>query len=388
MKHATLLFALVATFMVSALFAPPVAQAVGTDIQTATMGLFAGILGLSIAGAMFGTSRTGQLATGFEIADLLSQYQNYYVDRGQNQTDVLRSFLRTRTMPSFAQKRYTKNDVAQLSNAFMSSVLQPFHKTTSGKGTATFIPNEIRLRKIKIDLPLTPDDIEESYLGFMASLSEGDRSKWPIVRYVWEVLVAEKAQEDYEEADWAGEYLAAPGGGTPGSHLDIYDGIKKLVTDGLANGDNPMHELTLSDDPTSTTEVFAAVESVAKQLPQHWAKRKVDLIMPEEMQLNYLRDKRNTHGQVVTYTNESETVTIDFRKNWRLVSFGGMDMAGDNYIIATPTANLLHYQKTDSWRMDMQRRDREALILADWFEGLGFGVNDLVYAYVNEASAS
>ncbi len=320
------------------------------------------------------------------LSTILSQYGSYYLDAGQNQNDILRSFLRTRTLPTFAQRRYTRNDVAQLSTAELTSVLQPFHKTTSHKGNATFKANEIRLRKVKIDQAITPDDIEESYLGFLAGMEAGQRANWPIVRYIWEVLVAEKAQADYEEADWDGDHTAAPGGGTAGSHLHIYDGIKKLVDDGIVAGS--MNDVSLTNNPAVSTETFAAVEEFIAQLPQHWAGRQVDILMSQEMQLNYLRDKRNVHGQVVTYTNEAQNVAIDFRPNWRIVPFGGMDVAGDNYIIATPRANLLHYLKTDGWRMEApQTSGRQVLLLADWFEGLGFGVNEMVYAYQGDASA-
>lgn len=327
------------------------------------------------------------------ITDILSQYGTKYMNNGQAQGDILRSFRRTRTLPSFASKRFTTNDSLQLSAATIGNVLQPFHKTFSHKGNTTVVANEVRLRKIKIDQTISPDDIEESWLGFMADLKEGERANWPIVRYIWEVLVAERAQEDYEAADWAGEYSAAPGGGTAGGHLDIYDGLRKVIVDGLADSANPMHLLTVSEDPADDDKVFDTIEEIAGQLPQHWRNRQVDIYVPEIMHLEYVRDRRNQHGNdwgrnLQIDSAGEQPVTIDGRSNWRLVPFGGMDIAEDTgWIFATPRANVVHATKTASWRMAMGEEKREVSLMADWFEGVGILVNDMVYAVNGSGSA-
>ena len=318
---------------------------------------------------------------------IVSQYGSYYLNSGQNQNDILRSFLRTRTLPTFAQKRYTDSDVLRLSTAEITNVLQPFHKTTSHKGNSTFEAKEIIMRKCKVDQLIDPDDIEQTWLGFLANLDSGSRAQWPIVRYIMEVLLAERAQADYEEVDWDGDQTAAPGGGTAGSHLHLYDGLKKLVDDGITAGS--MNDVSLVNNPALATDTFAAVEEFIAQLPQYWAGKPVDILMSQEMQLNYLRDKRNTHGQVLTYTGEAQNVAIDFRPNWRIVPFGGMDVAGDNYIIATPRPNIVHALKKDGWRMEAPQVDgRQVLMLADWFETIGIAVDSMVYAYQGDASAS
>ncbi len=386
MKFAKLFLATAASLLLSAITGSVLAASFGWDPGAAIAGTFIVTNALGVASAFAGGATFAGLGT-ITTTDIVTQYGAYYLDHGQNQNDIMRSILRTRTLPTFAQRRYTANDVWRLSTAEMTNVLQPFHKTTSHKGNVTFAPKKIELQKVKVDQLISPDDVEETWLGFLASLESGTRAKWPIVRYIWEVLLAEKAQADYEEADWDGDETAAPGGGTAGSHLHIYDGLKKLVDDGITAGD--INDVTLTNNPAVSTEVFAAVEEFIAGLPQHWAGRQVDILMPQTMQLSYLRDKRNTHGQVVTYTNEAQNVAIDFRPNWRIVPFGGMDVAGDNYIIATPRLNLIHALKTDGWRMEApQVTGRQVLMLADWFEGIGFADDRLVYAYQGDASAS
>lgn len=367
----------------------------------------AGAFGLDPAAAIGGVgvasivaSATGMLPQGvlsanvLTITDIISQYGSYYLDSGQNQADVLRSFRRTRTLPTFAQARTTKNTIAQLSVAQMTSVLQPFHKTFSSKGDATFIANKIELFHVKVDQRYTPDDILESWLAWAADPSNAERADWPIVRYIWEVLVAERAQQDHEHTDWAGEQAAAPGGGTAGPYLDSYDGLRTLIIAGLANATNPMHALDLNGlDPSDPDEVFDAIEYAtgsAAGIPQFWRGRPVDIYVPETMELAYFRNRRGTFNALESArANPGGPMTIDGRPNWRIVPFGGMDMAGDEAnLFITPRFNVLHYTQAQSYSMGVDKDTREAKLYADWREGLGFGVNDMVYAYIPESSGS
>lgn len=321
------------------------------------------------------------------VTDIISQYGQKYLNSGQSQADIYKTFKRTRTLPSFATARMTDNTVAQLSMAFMTNVLQPFQTTYSHKGNLTLIANEIRLREIKIDQLINPDSIEDTWAGFMADKNNAERQQWPIVRWIWEVLIAEQAQQDYEGADWAGSYLAASGG-TPGSHLDIYDGLKKQLIAGLANSGNPMHTLHMTEDPMDSTKVFDNIEYVVSQLPQFWVNRPVDIYVPQRMHLNYFRDRRNKHGNDYGRQNQLnddtmvQPIAVDGRPTWRLVPFGGMDMNSDyGWVFAAPRANVLHYTRSNSWRMGMDKVDRTAKVYADWWEGLGIAVNDLTYVF-------
>lgn len=325
------------------------------------------------------------------VTDLQTAYGQYYLNSGQSQADVLRSFKRGRTLPSFANARMTKNTIAQLAESFMTSVLQPFHKTFSHKGDAAFLPNMIQLYRVKIDQTLTPDDIVESWAGFMTDPTNVERKDWPIIRYIWEVLIAEQAAQDYEHADWAAIHAAAPGGGTPGSHLAIYNGLRKLIVTGLADGDRPMHDLgNLGGlDPSNSAQVFDALEYIAGQIPQFWAGKQIDFYVPQAMELAYFRDRRNTFTALESArANPGGPMTIDGRPNWRIIPFGGMDADGDdNSIFVSPRQNVLHYTQSQSYNMGMTVDTRTVKLYADWFEGLGFGLNDLVYAYIPEASS-
>ena len=134
------------------------------------------------------------------VSDIVSQYGARYENKGQNINDVFTAFKRERTIPTYATKRFTTNDVIQLAQADINNVLQPFHKTFSTKGDTTIVANEITLRKVKVDISIDPDDIEQTWLGFMADLNDGERANWPIVRFIWEKWLAERLAREAGQA--------------------------------------------------------------------------------------------------------------------------------------------------------------------------------------------
>ena len=317
---------------------------------------------------------------------IVQQYGQRYENKGQSINDVFTAFKRNRTLPTFATKRFTENDTLQLAQADISSVLQPFHKTFTAKGDTTIVANEITLRKMKVDISIDPDDIEQTWLGFMADLNDGERANWPIVRYIWEVWLAERLAQDHEECDWNGIYTAHPGSGTP-SHLTSYTGLKNLIIAGLASSTNPMNAVSVTGE-FSLSGAFEAMESFVDGLPQFWRNKAVDIYISQKAYKNYFRDRRNTHGANWGFDtpgmkrDNMDVMTVDGFPNWRLVPFGGMDMADDtNWVFATPRANIVHGQKTVGKRMSMDKDTRTVNLYADWFEAVGFLCNAMVYAY-------
>ena len=53
------------------------------------------------------------------VSDIVSQYGARYENKGQNINDVFTAFKRERTIPTYATKRFTTNDVIQLAGVKM-----------------------------------------------------------------------------------------------------------------------------------------------------------------------------------------------------------------------------------------------------------------------------
>jgi hypothetical protein len=311
--------------------------------------------------------------------DLVAAFGDYYLNEGQN-LDRLKSAIRQPSVtPSYAKPIISESDVYRSANVVLGEIVQSFQKAFTSKGDVTFLPNEIRLRNAKIDVPLYPDDVKASWLGFLGSLTVQERANWPIVRYVLENEIAPQIGHDMEtKAYWGGVYVA-PTPGVPGTAAGTLDGLKKLIDSGLTAG--TMNAVALSAAPVAANMFEIVEEFVDGVLADNTALTgvKMRLFMDPKFLRDYFRDKRNTHGADTNYNTNGINI-VDFTENVELV--GLPSMAGSGYLFATPLENFLHVRKVNGMQdPKVEESKREVSLMLDWYEGIGFAYNELVYAY-------
>lgn len=308
-------------------------------------------------------------------AAIVAQYGDYYLNSGQNM-DRLRSAIRQPSVtPSYAKPLIVDSEVFQMANTQLDEVVQQFQHKWTPKGTISWEPNEIRLRRMKMDIELYPDKVVSSWLGFLANINENERAAWPLVRYMLEnEVIPQKAHDMETKAYFKGVY-APPTDGVAGSASNSMDGIKKLVDDGLAAG--TMNAVSLSAVPDASNR-FDIVEEFADGLDEVLDDTMMAIMMSKTAVKQYLRDKRNTHGTDVNY--DADKITVDFKDNVQIV--GLPSMAGSNYMIATPLDNLLYLRRVNGMKpVRVEESKRQVFMMTDWYEALGFGYDQLVFAY-------
>ena len=311
--------------------------------------------------------------------EIVTKFGDYYLQEGQNM-DRLKAALRQKAVtPSVCVPMITESDMYRSANVSLGEVVQAFQKGFTPKGDLTFAPNEIRLRNIKADVTIDPDDVKAKWLGFLASLTEQDRTQWPIVRYLLEVHLAERIPHDMETQAYFKGVYAAPTVGTAGTASAALDGLKKLIDDGITAG--TINALTLAAAP-SASNIFDTVEKIADNvLTANPALEGVsmNICMAPSWIRSYFRDKRNTHGTDVNYSTTGIN-TVDFVPNFKLVGLPSME--GTNYMFVTPGDNMVHLRKSNGMSTpNVQLFDRQVKVLVDWYEGIGFLYNQLVFAY-------
>lgn len=313
---------------------------------------------------------------GVTVADIISAYGANYVDEGQNLSRLLTAMKQKSVTAGHAQSRVIKDTVYRLGNAQMTRIVQPFQKDFTPVGDLIATAKPIPLYQMKGDLSIFPDDIVATWLGFLEGINENDRSKWPLIRYIMEVHYAGQIKEDLELNEYFKGVYTAPTSGTPGAAGTGMNGIKKLVDDGIASGD--MNQILLSDTP-SRSNMFDIVEEFVDGVHEVVRSQPIKMYMSEQNKVNYFRDKRDTHGGDSNY-DDSKAMSVDGYSNIKIV--GLPSMAGSNYIFATPESNFFHIRRTTGMKKpDVQKEDRQVKVLGDWWEGLGFGIDALVFAY-------
>lgn len=310
---------------------------------------------------------------GIVKTDLVTDFGAYYINEGQNETRLLSALREKSVTTSYAKPIIHDGDVYRFSNVSLSEIVQGFQKAFTKKGDATFTPNEIRLRNLKIDLAMHPDEVKGSWLGFLAGLEPQERASWPLVRYLLENEIVPAIPHDLEtQAYFKGAYVA-PTAGTATTTAQTMDGLKTIITAGLA-GD--MTTITLTDAITASN-AFDRVEEFVDGLSELTDKGiKSRIYMDPKIVRWYHRDKRNTHGTDVNY--DPMKPVVDFT-NVEIV--GLPSMAGEKMIWATPVDNFLYIRKANGMQSPkIEESKREVFLMLDWWEGLGFGHDELVYA--------
>ena len=136
------------------------------------------------------------MAETISLAQLKAAFGTYV---GTNQKDILRLLTQPTYSETFMTTKQSQDLVYRASKAVISDLVQGFQEGWTPKGKAAFTPVEILQRRHKIDLSFYPDEIMDSWLGFMGDESI-DRKVWPITRYIIEQLIMPKVMDNRELA--------------------------------------------------------------------------------------------------------------------------------------------------------------------------------------------
>ena len=326
------------------------------------------------------------------VAQIIADYGAYYENAGQNKARLLNGLMQPSVTLQIPGIRHIKtNDtIYRLANPIFAKVLQGFQKQFTPNGNLDFHPNEIRQCHVKVDFEVEPHDIEATWLGFLAGDSSKNIEDWGICRYILEEYISKQVEDDKEtDAIYKGVY-SAPTPGTANTPSDTMDGLKVQLINGAADSQYPIHVVN-SLGTYDPDDAFDYIEAFCNEIsPLHKSRLNgLTIFCAEDIVTDYLRVKRNRGFYNISTDTELST-RIDFTK----INLRGIpSMNGTTDIFATVTPNILHLNKRDfnAASIDVQKVDRVVKFLIDWWEAVGFGCNDLVWATeetVTESAAS
>ena len=305
---------------------------------------------------------------------IVEEYGKYYEKAGQNRSRLVRALMQPAvTLEKNAVRIPTEETVYKAANILTGSVVQPYSDEFTPMGSMEIIPNSVTLRQLKTDILIVPNKIEESWLGFLAA-NNCSIKEWPIIRYIMEEYVKKQIEEDRElRMVYNGVY--DPGAAKPAPENGI-DGIHKLLVDGTKNP-YPINVITGIGKLQKET-VFDQVEAFNAAIPSRYFNEKVTLFMAPEFALEYLKNKREK-GYYQIKGDDEIGYRIDFTNH---TIFASPAMAGTNHLWASLQKNILwltkRYQPISN--MQMQVENRTVKLLLDWWEGIGFACNQMVWA--------
>lgn len=316
-----------------------------------------------------------KLGMAIAVGDVISEYGAYYENAGQNKSKILKQLLIPYKTTLQLTPYKTDNTLFKLSKASIDSIVQPFQKAFTAKGTLTFKPVPIQLYNVKVDHEEYPDDLKASWLGFLES-SDLPRTQWPLIRYAIEEFLLPKIKEDMELYEIYKGVYASPTPGAAGAVGTSMNGFQKLLQDGVDDG-------TINSVPLETitsSNAFDEIETFIDGIGAAYQDVPMAILCDPAVYKFYMRDKR-TQGFYQKFSDKDIDSGVDFSPQFLQPV---RSMSGTGELFCTPKSNLVYVTKNDinANRFEVQGVDRQVKFLTDWWEGVGFGINEIVWTNI------
>lgn len=311
------------------------------------------------------------------IQEIVDAYGSYYLKGQNNMNRLVKKMMQgseTLNLPGIRHITSTET-VYQSANVESTEVIQGYQHDFTPKGDTKFHPNTIYLRPMKVDKQIKPDVVWDNWLGFLSADNQHPKD-WPIVRYIMEQIVAGQVENDRElKLVYTGQYQE-PTEGTAGDAVNTMDGFKKVMTDAAAQGHvYPIHRVA-EIGALNHSDIFDQVEKFEDAIKGMLKKQKMYICMAPEMATAYFRKLR----ALGFYDVSSASGLSDYVDKTNHLVQGLPCMTGSTDIWATTPGNILHLTKRSRSNYKVQEMHRDVDVMCDWWEGLGFTDNDLVYA--------
>lgn len=314
------------------------------------------------------------MPTVITATDVVSEFGSFYLNHGQDESnlhDTLRESLEAE-LGDFTIIE-TEDTILRQANTQYSEALQAFQKAFTPKGGVEFTPKEIKLFNVKIDQLFTPDDLKNSWLQFLLS-NNLDRTTWPFTRWFIEKYVIAQIPHDIVKNLYAAVY-GAPTPGTPGNASAAFNGLKKIINDGIDAGTIvPI----ITGAPNTTPATWCGqVETFVKGIPELYWGTPMGIQMSRALAIRYKEGRRIKYNS--NYAQVSDAMAVqDFEQ---IMVNGRGSLSGVTKIWATPKQNAIMAFKGGSNRglVEVEKVDRQVKVYTDFWLGLGFINDELVF---------
>lgn len=327
-------------------------------------------------------------ASTIDVNNLKEEFGTY-LSQNQNNLEEVKALF-----SGFTSAKYFTSGMAitewRATQPLITSISQQFKPVWTPSGKTTFEPLVIRNYRHKINFPVVPSDVLESYMLHM--YDEGlSVDQMPITKYIWGQLVYPQLMQDIElRMIFKGKYVDAgvvTEGQAGSAPEDSMDGLETQLVDNLTNG-NPK-QFNYFDgagfDYTTATdqEILTFMKDFTGWLAPLFRAQNMAIACSYEFWRRYKIAYKNVWGAGSGTTDPNfGGDRIDF-SNQVLVPMDGM--YGSPILFVTPGMNLKkirHKNDVPNVINDVQRHNYEAKLFGEYWLGAGFAYGQGVFAYV------
>jgi len=368
MKHLIFFNRVAPMLVISFILGAMLAIGIGIPEQA----LYAGVAATALNFVPKGLNLRGQLNI-ITATDVVTEWGALYRKQDQSTKDIINKLMQRSVTEGYFPVRLTTNTIMEKVSAEFARVLQRFQKAYTPIGGVTFKPLKIPLYKLKIDLAEYPDELEETWLGFLSG--EGlDRKAWPFMKwFLMNALI--QAEKDLELSEI---YFGVPGSITNGTATDAgtsLKGIKKQINE--LNTASKLDKKVLGAVPTDAVEFVEYVEEMWG-MTDRLLRNEVDFIFVNEDNHDLFRDgMREKYNTQYAQVDESKITKL---RNDNVKLVGLPSMHGSNKIWFTPSWNRQAGFKrtTNAGGFQVENVDRLVKAYTDYSKGFGFWIGEYV----------
>jgi hypothetical protein len=326
----------------------------------------------------------------FNIDAIIAEFGARYTPEGQAAKDIKTQLFQPSETEAFFMTRPNDGDYYKSAFATIDEVTQAFSIPFAVKGGASFDGWETKIGEFKVDQLFTPDKFRNSWLGFLATIKEVDRSKWPVLMWYVRELLLPKINEEMElEQSYYGWQVTGYDAGTPTVNGTTFerellnnttasdanaamDGIRVLI--GKAVAATRANVINTGAHSTNAVTFVEEIEAFVQEIEPK-LRRKCDyLFMSETLANRYADGRREKYNMY--YAQVGDLMEID-KSPLKVQKLHSMD--GAEKIWTTPAMNRIRpIAKDSNGIFDMQKLDRTVKVLNDWKKGLAFDVPEFI----------
>ena len=346
---------------------------------------------MGASSSSFGTTSVPGMAGNTVNVDELYEEFGTYLSQANIRLDIIQKLTHKTESQQYMT---TKQAITEwrAANGLITSVVQQFVAKWTPLGSSKFTPITIKNRHHKVNLPITPDDINDSWLSYL--YDEGMTvDQMPVTRFIIEQMLRPKIEEDIEmlliatgEFEELSEVTEGDAGQATGKSMDGYITIlkdKKAVGTSNVNFFTPSEAIT--DD--SIVDVLEAYSDWVENKAPLYAKKGMNIFIDPKLYKKFKRRYRELYP--VTKNEDSSKDSPDF-SNLNFVPLEAM--RGTTTFFSTPKENFIRLVHKNAaggeTKLFLQVENYTVKVFAEFWLGVGFALEELVFAYVPDASAS
>lgn len=277
--------------------------------------------------------------------------------------------------------KMTEKTEWQAIQSHISNLMQKFTPYWTPSGQVEFTPIVIKNRKHKINVPVKPAEIMEDVIAYLYDEALQPKDM-PIVRYIIEVLLKPKVEEERDEQIAVGVFDESKNkgkkDGDDGDEFGSMDGYVTILKNLHGNENYKMVRL-LKDVKLTRANIYNQFDEIYKQIPKKYRTKKLPIFIDPDLLNTYdlARDDKFPNSK-----NEDEGKRRLQHTNFEFIPLDGM--VGTGCFFITPKDNFIHLlsKNKGTTKIWMQGENYDVKIFAEWWEATGFAIAELLFGYV------